>query len=135
MKKHQISEFERTLIVYNIPRPTCYSGVGPGWLPVVSEMFQKMIAAGWDRQLEQIKEKFCQLRVYTSQSQYEMKDGLWVKEGEFIKLNKLGEIIDEAVGKCDELCEDCGKERELKGCRSGAAWCNACLKDFNNYNL
>lgn len=38
--------------------------IGEGWYPLVKELIEKLIAAGWDKQTCQVKEKFGGLRFY-----------------------------------------------------------------------
>ena len=97
-----------------IDYPRCGFWVDDGWRPTVIEALKKLIAAGWDRKLEQVKQKFCGLRIYLGHEQ--------VRTPEFRK------IIGEAEAICDGLCENCGLEREEKGQGWGRAYCNACHK-------
>lgn len=55
------------LIKHGIPEPRCASDLPEQWAPRVDEMFAELIAAGWDRRLDQIKEKCGGLRVYIAQ--------------------------------------------------------------------
>ncbi len=47
-----------------IPDPDCWSHVPDTWLPIVRRCLEDLIAAGWDRRLGQVKEKFGGLRIY-----------------------------------------------------------------------
>jgi hypothetical protein len=91
-----------------MPRGGCY--VSKGWATVVEDALRRLIVAGWDKDLAQIKQKFCQLRIYL--------DGNHTKE--------FQDIIDSAVSVCDGICERCGEEREKKGSSLGLAFCNKC---------
>ena len=43
-----------------------YCECGDGWLPLIQELIEKLIAAGWNKEICQIKEKFAGLRFYTN---------------------------------------------------------------------
>ena len=70
--------------------------VGKGWFSLVSQMFDELLIAGWDKHLSQIKEKFGALRVYVSDSNPE---------------------IQKIIRKYEELsvtiCEHCGKPGKI----------------------
>lgn len=69
-----------------------YCEVGDGWLPIIKDLIEKMIEAGWDKQICQIKEKFGGLRFYINSGSDEMY-----------------KLISEAENKSYETCEVCGK--------------------------
>lgn len=71
--------------------------VGPGWVPIVAECFNKMFALGWDGIVIQIKEKFGDLRVYISDNSEGMVECIRVAEGQ-------------ACRTC-EVCGEPGKRR------------------------
>ena len=108
---------------HGIAPPRCGFYVGPGWLPIVDRALGRLVEAGWDRGLEQVKQKFCQLRIYLSCSLGYVEDGKWYP-------NDLGKIVNEAADECDRVCEVCGGERESKGGGWGLAACNACKRDL-----
>ena len=91
--------------------PRCGFWVDRGWRALVDETLKKMIAAGWDRSLSQVKQKFCELRIYV---------------GTVPRDPAITAIIDEATKRSHEICEGCGLEREAKGIQMGRAYCNAC---------
>ena len=103
----------------DIPWPECGFDARPGWLPIIEVTLERLITAGWDKKLDQVKQKFCQLRIYISQCERD-QNGFE---------NELGLIIRQGVEACDKVCEVCGNERERKGCGMGWALCNACGKD------
>ena len=41
-----------------------YLGVDEGWLPLIKEMIDELLAAGWDKRVHQSKEKFGGLRCF-----------------------------------------------------------------------
>ncbi len=82
-----------------------YSGfggsVGEGWLPILDRLAEDLVRMGWDRQLDQVKEKFGTLRFYLRASTAEM-----------------GERIDRAISESGRTCENCG----APGRRAGRGW-------------
>lgn len=103
--------YEKLLKRLKIPGPALLTEVGPGWLPVVEQAFEKMIDAGWNKELFQVKQKFRQLRIYIGTTNPE-----------------IDKAIAEAEKICDTLCEQCGGEREDKGYGWGRAVCDECKK-------
>lgn len=65
--------------------------VGPGWTPILKELFDKLFDLGWDGSFEQVKEKFGGLRVYISNE----TDG-------------MSDAIADAENKSLRTCESCG---------------------------
>lgn len=58
---------EELLAKYQIDLDRRYSNnIPPGWIPMLEQIFIKLIEAGWDRKVTQIKEKFGELRFYFS---------------------------------------------------------------------
>jgi hypothetical protein len=96
---------------HGVKYPGCGFDIGDGWLPVVTETLEKMIAAGWDRDLHQVKSKYCTLRIYTGDAS-----------------DEVYALIREAELKCSKMCENCGAPHGLTVPRSGRAWCEGCLK-------
>lgn len=96
--------------------PALYTGldgqVGPGWLPILDRMAQRLVDAGWDRQVDQIKEKFGTLRVYLRT--YDRPE--WSR------------IVSEAERESAVTCELCGQPGTTRG--GGGVWittrCEAC---------
>lgn len=149
-------EADRILNRFGISRPPCGFGIGLGWMRVVENALEEMINAGWDKDLHQVKQKFCQLRIYIGAGSVDDIDNpikrlfrrpiqffassRWVPSRVRILLwrlsrtrllsdvrpSKISKIIDEACEICDHLCESCGKEREKKGYGWGQALCNSC---------
>ena len=77
-KQSRILEFERYLQSIGglksswntdlnpiISRNIC--SCGDGWLPMIQELIQELIDAGWHKEVSQIKEKFGLFRNYTKQ--------------------------------------------------------------------
>lgn len=96
-----------------IDAPPSGFDIGPGWLPIVEYALEEMVAAGWDKRLGQVKQKFCRLCIYL--------DGA-TNEG-------IESIIAEAEVEADATCERCGKEREGRGSATGMALCSRCKED------
>lgn len=94
-----MSDFE---YVYNFPKQIqdridagigCGSGVGPGWLDIIIELDAKIAETNPDYKIDQIKEKFGDLRFYTNE------------------IDEAGyDAITEAEHKSAVTCELCGAE-------------------------
>ena len=74
-----------------------FFAIGPGWYGIVKDLIEKSIAAGWDRQICQVKEKFGGLRFYINGASEEV----WA-------------LIREAEEKSYEVCEECGEPGEMR---------------------
>jgi hypothetical protein len=109
-------ERKRILDDLEIAEPVCGFYCGLGWMPIVENALKKMIAAGWNKDLYQVKQKFCGLRIYIGSP--------WDNEG------AVNDIIKEAESKAAEACESCGKPHGLEIPRAGQAMCEECYKYF-----
>lgn len=116
----QQAEMKRILDKYGIEYPACGADVGLGWTPIVEEALEEMVEAGWDKQLDQIKQKFCELRIYASRCN---------KNGEIV--DAVSKAINVAAKKASIACEDCGAPHGLEVPRSGSALCPACRENRN----
>lgn len=89
--------------------------IGNGWVEPIFKGLEEMIAAGWDRELVQIKQKFCECRIYVHHD----------------VSNKVQEILNKVQALCSTLCEFCGKPHGLEIPHMGRAFCRECdLKIF-----
>ena len=117
--------FEDLLKKYGIDSTRCASGVGEGWFDILDQMFAKLIEAGWNKKLAQVKEKFGTLRVYLTDQAF-IEDGKWTK---------FYEIVSDAEEKSAFVCETCGAVGRMQNTRSCAWWiktfCDPC---FNRRN-
>lgn len=56
--------------------PRIYSGfqgtVDVGWIPLLEDLLGELVALGWDRRLDQVKQKFGGLRFYAGSTTTEM---------------------------------------------------------------
>jgi hypothetical protein len=102
--------FEAMRKKYGIGEVPCGTSVGPGWLPIIDEALGKMVAAGWDRKLAQVKQKFCGIRIYVGGA----------------SSAAIEAIIRDAEAKCARACEHCGAPRGLEAPRNGIALCADC---------
>ena len=68
-----------------------------GWLQMIADLIAELIAAGWNKQICQIKEKFGGLRFYINSASDEVHD-----------------IIRKYEGKSYETCEVCGETGKLR---------------------
>jgi hypothetical protein len=76
-------------------------GVGEGWLHLIKDMVEELIALGWDKRLLQSKEKFGGLRFYIETYPEGGQDVI-------IKYGKMSY----------ETCEECGEKggsKKIKG--------------------
>ncbi len=108
----RVDEFLTSRGIEPVP---CGFYVGAGWQQVVEDALDRMIAVGWNKELDQVKSKFCSLRIYIGKA----SDDVFA-------------IIDETTALCDTMCEECGKPHELIVPRSGTALCETC-KEGENY--
>ena len=97
-----------------IAYPTWGFYIGDGWLPIVENALERMIVAGWDRNLAQVKQKFGGLRIYIGYTN-----------------EAITRIIREAESACDKACEHCGALHGLEVPLSGLALCKEC-RDKDN---
>ncbi len=92
--------------------PYCASGVGPGWVPLLRELFEGLRAEGHDLgSISQIKEKFGTLRVYLS--------GI---------SDEADELIAKAEAKSAVTCEECGEPGTLRTKGWWRTRCDGCAK-------
>ncbi len=82
---------------------------GPGWLPVVADLNEKIAALFPDYEVQQVKQKFCGLRYYCN-----------VESDARVHM-----LIRAAERACDKTCEDCGATFEPKE-YYGRHYCPTC---------
>lgn len=83
--------------------------LGPGWYGMLKNLIDELIAAGWDKQLCQAKEKFGTLRFYVNATNSECH-----------------KIISKYEDISSTVCEKCGEPGEL---RQGGWISTLCDKD------
>lgn len=71
--------------------------VGLGWSRIISDLWDDLVALGWDQTVLQVKEKFGGLRFYIGLG----NDQIWDR-------------IDEAERLSYKTCEECGKPGVLR---------------------
>lgn len=74
-----------------------FCSVGDGWLQLLHDLIEELIAAGWDKQIKQVKEKFGGLRFYIGGGSQEIHD-----------------IISKYEALSYHVCEVCGEQGELR---------------------
>lgn len=85
--------------------------VGPGWYGLIKSLIEKSIAAGWNKEVCQVKEKFGGLRFYINGASTEVHD-----------------IISQHEKLSYEICEQCGEPGEVRG----GGWIQTlCDKHYN----
>ena len=67
---------------YGIKPPLCGASIHNGWLSLVERLIVDLIALGWDRDCQQIKEKFGGLRFYIGASTPEVRARIYAAEEE-----------------------------------------------------
>jgi len=97
-------------------KPRCYGGIGDGWVQIVDDLIKRLIKAGWDRQLGQVKEKHGGLRVYL--------DGEASVE--------FGVLVAKAEARAWKTCEICGNPGKLRGTDWVSTKCVNCWKRFRH---
>jgi len=92
-----------------------YSGfdgtVGPGWVPILDRLAEDLVKLGWDRQLDQVKEKFGTLRFYIP-----------------VETDAMSDRIQQAEDESAKTCEECGKPGTLQGKGWLVTNCDECYK-------
>ncbi len=101
-------EYRDFLFEREIEYPVCGFHISPGWFKLVSDLIHELIATGWDKKLDQVKQKFCGLRFYV---------GSKLTQGQ-------KDLIDKYEQKSFNICEFCGEY--IPGERSFKAGCNTC---------
>ena len=108
---------EELLAKYQIDLDRRYSNnIPPGWIPMLEQIFIKLIEAGWDRKVTQIKEKFGELRFYFSSN----------VEG----LRKIVEDLDNST----KICYYCGKTATNDSDQGWISMCDACICQAVGFN-
>lgn len=95
-----------------LPYPINLFGVecNDGWLELISELINKLIETGWNRDIKQIKEKFGGLRFHAG--------GL---------KNGMSKIIREYESRSYTICETCGGQQNVK--LRGTSWVKTLCDD------
>lgn len=99
--------------------PACGFDIGDGWFPIVENALKKIATIDVKWKLVQVKQKFCQLRIYIHFLDYETDD-LDVNK----KFEEIRRLANEAERLCDVACENCGAK-----VNGGSAWgCKFCSR-------
>ena len=85
--------------------------VGPGWHPLVREVFEVLASDARSRTVVQVKEKFGGLRVYISPYFFD----------------PVEHAILEICARSYEICEECGKPGQL--CKKPSRWFKTLCED------
>jgi hypothetical protein len=120
--------------------PPCGFSVGDGWLEPVKDALRKITKiaqeAGLEWQLAQVKQKFCQLRIYidvetpgdVTRENHDSEKNPWLFEENHplhAKYREIQAAVHEAEIACDTRCESCGAQTK-GGAASGWKGCAAC---------
>lgn len=104
-----MNKVNELLTSLDIKYPPCGFDIGDGWFPIVKQALMAMVLVGWDRDLQQVKQKFCGLRIYIGETN-----------------EAVDAIITYAEQRCSVTCEDCGKPHGLTDAGWGRALCKEC---------
>ena len=83
--------------------------VGPGWYSLLKDCIEECIAAGWDKEISQVKEKLGTIRFYTGATSQEVHDIIRKYENQSARTcEKCGEpgTIESSGGWLSCVCED-----------------------------
>lgn len=100
--------------------PDWVDRVGSGWHPILSQLHTDARALDHNYSVDQIKEKFGELRVYLTSTNPQV----------FL-------LVTEATARSQKICEDCGAAghiQALEGKRWFRCVCNKCLETWASAN-
>lgn len=81
-----------------IPVPRIPSEIGQGWHPLIIELDKKISEIDPDYELDQVKEKFGQLRYFITPNPNDWRS-----------FKEIEEIIEEYEAKSAQICQICGE--------------------------
>lgn len=96
-----------------------FPSVGQGWYPLLLELCSKINELQPDIKIQQVKEKFGELRFYVESA-----------------LPEVGDLIDRAEDESTQICEECGSRENVTTSRIYKwAWiktsCQKCIDEYN----
>lgn len=95
---------------YGIKYPPCGFDVPSGWVKLVDRLIARLIVLGWDKDLQQVKEKFGGLRFYIGSASV-----------------KVHRRINVAENRSFKICIVCGSSKDVRS--TGGSWIEyACAK-------
>lgn len=109
------AKLNELLAKYDILQPRSISYCSPGWLPLVEELIQDLLAMGWDKDVHQVKEKFGTLRFYAGTVTPEMQ-----------------ERIMKAERYSSSKCDRCGCFAQLIKRQVWRVRCDRCFEKFDD---
>lgn len=140
-KKWERQHREQTEFLASIGQkyPPCGFSIGDGWKEPVFEALRKVAAiakeAGLEWELAQVKQKFCQLRIYidvetpgVTRENHNSETNPWLFEENHplhAKYDEIHAAIGVAESACNVRCESCGGDTK-GGAASGWKGCTAC---------
>lgn len=86
----------------------CGAFCDEGWVDLIDKLIEDLIALGWNKHIDQIKEKFGGLRFYVG-------DTSRAPNGRFISYKKINLLISKAESESFKICEKCGKSGQPRG--------------------
>lgn len=104
---------------YEIGYPACGADCGDGWVPLLEQLIQDLLVLGWDKDCQQVKEKFGTLRFYIG-----------------VGSDEIYKVISAAEGASAKICEECGNSNaKCKGLTPTGGWiitlCDPCRVKHN----
>lgn len=90
-------------------------GVGPGWAPILEDLFVKLFELGWGGEVQQIKEKFGDLRLYL---------GCNLSGRAFSDI--FDDVVEAAEARSAQFCERCGEPGRHRGSGWILTLCASC---------
>lgn len=111
----------------NHPGVATYSGfagyVRKGWIPILDRLAEDLIALGWNRTLDQVKQKFGALRFYIGEGPAPSRDALAA----------IDRRIEEATAESLRTCEECGAPGRSASVGGPGGWAETlCPRCFEN---
>ena len=94
-----------------------FCDINKGWYGLVKNLIEELIAAGWDKHIHQIKEKFGGLRFYISEGN-----------------NEIYKIIEKYELLSYKTCELCSNEGKLRKGGWLVTLCDKCLEENGKRN-
>jgi hypothetical protein len=89
--------------------------VGPGWAPILDDLFVKLFHIGWDGNIQQIKEKFGDLRLY-----------LGCNLTNSVAIDIFDDLVEAAEARSSRFCERCGEPGRHRGSGWILTLCASC---------
>lgn len=100
-----------------------------GWIPLLDRTFDKLLDAGWDRRVSQIKEKLGSLRIHLAQHSKELQRIVWAAEEESMSICDICSAQGKIVNKKGILAARCEAHENV-----GDGYIELDRDNFSNYD-